>query len=206
MQHAPVVKDQRLPRHKLDSDFIFRHLQYLGPLSCRCVPQLHGLAVLPLSAGCTVVVVPAYLCQRGGSEMRTPLVSGGERVLMLKDRKAVTERAVVNTADLLVAARMRDHFGHAQYFVEVWVGFVEMGSGSETVHKGRFATRAIGVREEVEQLQAARVGEVGRISVNGEGQGSVRGVRGIDGGSKVPESAILGLSDEGDAVEEGFGR
>ena len=42
--------------------------------------------------------------------------------------------------------------------------------------------------------------------MNGEGQGSVRGVRGIDGGSKVPESAILGLSNEGDAVEEGFGR
>lgn len=39
-----------------------------------------------------------------------------------------------------------------------------------------------------------------------EGQGGVRGVRGIDRGGKVPESAILGLSDEGDAVEEGFGR
>jgi len=84
--------------------------------------------------------------------MRTPLVSGSGGVLMLKGRKAVAERAVVNTADLLVAARVRDHFGRAQYFVEVWVGFVETGSGSEAVHKGGFATRAIGVREEVEQL------------------------------------------------------
>lgn len=169
MQHAPVVKNQRLPRHQLDPDLKFRHLQYLGPLSRRCVPQLHGLAVLPLSAGCAVVVVPAYLCQRGGGGMRTPLVSGGGRVLVLKDRKAVAERAVVNTADFLVAARVRDHLGRAQYFVEVWVDFVEIGSGSEAVHKGRFATRAIGVREEVEQLQAARVGEVGRIGVDGEG-------------------------------------
>jgi hypothetical protein len=206
MQHAPVVKDQRLPRHKLDPDLKFRHLQYLGPFSRRCVPQLHGLAVLPLSAGCAVVVVPAYLRQRSGSEMRTPLVSGSGGVLVLKDRKAVAERAVVNTADFLVAARVRYHFGRAQYFVEVWVGVVEMGSSSEAVHKGRFATRAIGVREEVEQLQTARVGEVGGVGVDREGQGGVRGVRGIDRGGKVPESAILGLTDEGDAVEEGFGR
>lgn len=39
-----------------------------------------------------------------------------------------------------------------------------------------------------------------------EGQGGVRGVRGIDRGGKVPESSILGLSDEGDAVEKSFGR
>jgi hypothetical protein len=101
--------------------------------------------------------------------MRTPMVSGGRRVLMLKDRKAVAERAVVNTADFLVAARVRDHFDRAQDFVEVWVDFVEMGSGSEAVHKGRFATRATGVREEVKKLQAARIGEVGRVSVDGEG-------------------------------------
>lgn len=62
------------------------------------------------------------------------------------------------------------------------------------------------MREEVEQLQTARVGEVGGVGVDREGQGGVRGVRGIDRGGKVPESAILGLTDEGDAVEEGFGR
>ena len=88
---------------------------------------------------------------------------------MLKDRKAVAECAVVNTADFLVAARVRDHFGRAQDFVEVWADFVEIGSGSEAVHKRRFTTRAIGVREEVEKLQTARVGEVGRISVDREG-------------------------------------
>jgi hypothetical protein len=101
--------------------------------------------------------------------MRTPMVSGGGRVLMLKDRKAVAECTVVNTTDFLVAARVRDHFGRAQDFVEVWADFVEIGSGSEAVHKGRFTTRAIGVREEVEKLQTARVGEVGRISVDREG-------------------------------------
>jgi hypothetical protein len=138
--------------------------------------------------------------------MRTPLVSGDKRVLMVKDRKAVVERAVVDTADFLVATRVRHHFGRAQYVVEVGVAFIEIGSGSEAVYKRGFAARAIGVREEVEQLQAARVGEIGRIGVDGEGQGGVRGVCGVDGGGEVPETAVLGLPDEGDAVEQGFGR
>jgi hypothetical protein len=77
--------------------------------------------------------------------MRTPMAIGGGRVPMLKDWKAVAKRAVVNTAHFLVAARVRDHFGCAQDFVEIWVDLVEMGSGSEAVHKGRFATRATGV-------------------------------------------------------------
>ena len=119
---------------------------------------------------------------------------------MLEDWKAVFESVVFDAADFLVSTRVRSDFASAQYFVEVWVSFVEMSGGSETVDKSTFATRAIGVGEKVEHLETAWIGEVCCVSVDWESESSVCGVGGVDGGGEVPESAVLGWSDKGDAV------
>ena len=57
----------------------------------------------------------------------------------------------------------------------------------------------------MEQLQPARVGEVGRVGVHGECEGRVRGVGRVGLGGEVPEAAVVRGTDEGNAVDEGFG-
>ena len=78
MQHAPIVKDQRLPRHELDPNLEFRRLQDFRPHACRSVPQVHGLPVLPLRRRGAVVVVPPHLSQVVGVEVAILLdIRGG---------------------------------------------------------------------------------------------------------------------------------
>lgn len=56
--------------------------------------------------------------------------------------------------------------------------------------------------EAVEELKAGWVGEVGCVGVQAEGEVRVCCVDGLDFGSEIPESAILGWADERDALKE----
>ena len=124
---------------------------------------------------------------------------------MLENGKAAVESAVVDTADLFVPARMRRDLARAEHFVEVWVTFEQMRGGGKAVNKRRFAAGAVGVGEHVEHLEAAGVGKVGCVGVDGEGQGRVCSVCRVDRGSEVPESTIVGWPDESNPVEKSFG-
>tara|TARA_R110002003_G_scaffold39_11_gene2499 strand:+ start:6721 stop:7053 length:333 start_codon:yes stop_codon:yes gene_type:complete len=75
----------------------------------------------------------------------------------------------------------------------------------EAIDKEGGTAFAVGVRKEVECLQACWIGEVRCVSVSFERDVSVRGVLRGEVGSEVVEPAVVGFADEGDAFEQGFG-
>lgn len=90
---------------------------------------------------------------------------------------------------------------------------VQVSGGGEAVDEGGLASRAwlggVGdgrVREEVEQLQARRVGKVRRVRVRWERVVGVRRVDRVDFACEVPEAAVVGGADVGDAFDQGLGR
>lgn len=112
--------------------------------------------------------------------------------------------AVVDAADFLVSARVRNDLVRAQHFVEVCVSFVEVLCSSETVDKSRCAAGAVSVGEDVEHLETARIRKVRCIRVDGEGESGVRSVRGFDRRGKIPKGAIVGWPDKGNTVQKSF--
>lgn len=54
--------------------------------------------------------------------------------------------------------------------------FAQCSSGVEAVDEERSATFTVGVREEMEHLQAGWVGEIGRVGVGWEGEVGVGGI------------------------------
>ena len=59
--------------------------------------------------------------------------------------------------------------------------------------------------EEVEELEAGWVDEVGGVGVSGEFEVGVGGIGGVDFGCEVPEAAVVGDADGGEVGEERFG-
>ena len=97
---------------------------------------------------------------------------------------------------------------------------VEVGCCGEAVDEGGFATEIWfidpsgagrvgggggGVREEMEELETTWVSEIGCVGMGGEGEGGVGCINWGGLGSEVPEAAIVGDPDGGEAVEEGLG-
>ena len=199
MQHPPIIKHHRPPRLQLNFNLKLPHPQHLHPLPRRRVPLLHGLSALPRRRDRSIIIIPPHPPQ-------IPRRAGSHAPVVLQDREAAGVRSgVVDTPDGRVAARMRDDLLLAQCPVRALILTVQILSGREAVDEGRCAAGAVRVREQMEHLQAAGVGEVGRVGVDGEGEGRVGCVGGIGGGGEVPKGAIVGGADEGDAGEEGFG-
>ena len=82
---------------------------------------------------------------------------------------------------------------------------VEVLGGGEAVDEGAFAAVERGGLEAVEELEAGGVGEVGVVGVGGEVVVCVGGVDGVGVGGEVPEAAVVGGADVGDAFDEGLG-
>ena len=127
---------------------------------------------------------------------------------MVEDGEApVRGRGVGDGADFCVAARVADD-GHSAQDVEVLAPLlsliVQVRRGCEAVDERALTAGAFGVREEVEHLQAAGIGEVGRVGVDGESKVGVGSVGRVRHRGEVPEATVLGMADMGDAVEEFF--
>lgn len=60
--------------------------------------------------------------------------------------------------------------------------------GSEAVDEDCLPAAAVGVGEEVEELEAGRGAEVGRVGVHAEGEVGVRGIFFGEVGGEVPEA------------------
>jgi len=211
VQDAPIVKDDRFARAEFHSQQELWGLEDTGPDSGGGVPFLQGGVVGERRRGrrVPVQVVPADLHEsarrrrgRGWGwarvdEHRVPLQRG---------------RRVEETPRGAAQRRRHDRVRRQRRVVFREVR-VEVRCGGEAVYECRLATpaglgrvRGRGVREQVEQLQAGRVGEVCRVCVRGQRIVCVRCVDRVDFRSEIPEAAVVRGSDVGDAFEDGFRR
>lgn len=97
------------------------------------------------------------------------------------------------------------HVDRAEEPVRLRVGGAQVGGDLEPVDEQAGAAGAVRVGQQVEGLQACRVGEVGVVRVGLEGEVGVRRVVRGQVGGEVVEAAVVRFADEGDALEEGFG-
>jgi hypothetical protein len=178
MQHAPIIKDDRLARLQLHRDQELLVLQNARPFTRCRVPGFQGRVVRKRGRGRTdaVEVVPPDLYNGGGrrsrycrrrrrvDEHRIPSARGGRVV-------EFTRRA---------AQRGRGDGVRAQGLIVLRKSFVQVLRGREAIDKGGLAAAFGSGLEAVEELQASRVGEVGVVGVGWEvvvGVGRVDGVR-----------------------------
>lgn len=96
------------------------------------------------------------------------------------------------------------HIDRAEELIRLWLGLAQVGGDFEPVDQQAGAAGAVRVGEQVERLQACRVGEVGVVRVGLEGDVGVRRVLRGQVGGEVVEAAVVRFADEGDALEEGF--
>jgi hypothetical protein len=82
--------------------------------------------------------------------------------------------------------------------------FQQLVRDFEAVDEEGRAAFAVGVREQVECLQACGVGEVGIVGVGFECNVGVCGVLGREVRCELIEAAVVRVAEEGDAFEEGF--
>ena len=101
---------------------------------------------------------------------------------------------------------MRDDRDRGQNLVRFRIGGEEVGGSEKAVDEHGLAAAAVGVGEAVEHLQAAGVGEVGGVGVAGERERGVGCVGGVGDRGEIPEGAVVRGADEGDGIEECFGR
>ena len=98
---------------------------------------------------------------------------------------------------------MGGYRGSAKNVISLRCFIFEGCSCFEAVDEKRGSAFAVGMGEEVEHLQAARVGEIGRVCVGAEGEGGVGGVFGGEVGCKIPEASYKGVSLGTDGESEG---
>lgn len=84
---------------------------------------------------------------------------------------------------------MHRHSDSAQNLISVRCLESECRGCFEAVDEEGGAAFAVGVGEEMEHLQAAGVGEVGRVCVGAEGEGGVGGIFGGEVGCEIPEAS-----------------
>lgn len=202
MQHTPIVEDDGATGLQLDGDQELRRREDGRPGLGGTVPVLHGAMVGESRVGHPVGVVPADLSQIGR-------VRFGVRVVR-QDRVAWRGGDIEEGADGGTLGAEDDRM-RRQRPVEIGGRGIQVRSGSEAVREGGFASLArqrvgfgTGVREEMEELEASRVGEVGRVRVQVEWQSGVRRVNRVHLGGEVPEAAVVGGADVRDAFDEGL--
>lgn len=113
-----------------------------------------------------------------------------------------------------------------EHLERIGVELLENRGHVEAIHEQRLPALALRVRQQVEELQACWVGlrgtytsaqrkirgrgdgmthVVGVVGVRFQGEVRVRRVAVLQVRGKIPETAVLGLADEGDASAEFFG-
>jgi hypothetical protein len=186
MQHPPVIKDQHIPRLQLLPVLILLLLEQRIKLTSSIVPLLHVLdRQLDTRA---VRTIPAHAQQVPGSGV------------VFEDGEA----AVGLDADAFVARGVGvDVYGRKDP-VCFSICFQQLVRDFEAVDEEGRAAFAVGVREQVECLQACGVGEVGIVGVGFECNVGVCGVLGREVRCELVEAAVVRVAEEGDAFEEGF--
>lgn len=197
VEDAPVVEDDGIARAQREGDFVLvGQAEDARPGAGRGVPGAHSSRVREAGQRGAVVVVPTDL----GQIFR--VVATGR---VVEDRPAGdVGRVVHDHPGFAVAAGVADHRHAGEDRVRVPVDPVQVFGRGEAVHEHRFSACPVGVREHVEHLQPARIGEVGGVGVCRQRQGRICRVDRVGDGSEVPEGAVVGGADEGDAVEKGF--
>lgn len=145
--------------------------QNVRPFPRSKIPLLHPPLVSTKRA--PIIIIPSHLNQ--------PL-----RLRIVVQHRKRTHRP---DAHAFIPARMSGHADRAQDVVSGRRFEPEGGGCFEAVDEEGGAAGAGGVREEVEHLQAAGVGEVGRVGVGGQGEGGVGRVFGGEVGGEIPEAA-----------------
>lgn len=188
VKDAPVVKDEALAGLELEGDFVFLTGENVVPQADGLVELDNVLGILPLVHDGAVAVVPAHLDKL----TRHGVVS--------EDGLGI----VGQNADLGLAGAVGGYQDLGEKLVGLRVLLLQNASGLEAVHQHVFAALAV-VAKHVEELEARGVAPVGSVCMAGNVEVGVGGVVLGQVRRKVPEAAVVGWLDVGNAFNELFG-